>query len=133
MEDFIKKVESIHGIHKYTSGNCSEENILFPEAYLSDVIELLPKIAHFQDQLIVKLKTFMTKTSDHTFCDPFNEHNNYIKCCFGLCLKLLATLFTWPGFDEEGNEELLNGKFLSLIVIKYSKRLRIFLKFFRCS
>lgn len=109
MEDFITKVESIHGVHRYGAANSQDQNIMYLDAYLSDVIQLLPKIVEFHDQLVLKLNTLVSDGAEETFCDPFNDESNYIKCSFGLCVRLLATLFTWPGFNEDEHKELLSG------------------------
>lgn len=109
MEDFTTKVESIHGVHRYGAASSRDQNIVYSDAYVSDVIQLLPKIVDFHDQLVERLKSFVSDGAEETFCDPFNDESNYIKCCFGLCVRLLATLLTWPGFSEEEHEELLSG------------------------
>lgn len=45
--------------------------------------------------------------------DLFTDALNYLKVCFGLCLRLLAALFSWSGFGDDSNKKLLKGKYLS--------------------
>lgn len=67
---------------------------------------------NYFNQLTQQLKSVIDKNDDdgeENNPDMFTEETNYIKVCFGLCLRLLAVLYTWPGFDEDTNRDLLNG------------------------
>lgn len=118
MEDLTFKIESIFGVRKYsTVGHHFGQNIPFPALFLSDVVQMLPKIFTFSNQLANQLKIIIDKaTANNTDADVtsaddilYTDESNYIKCCFGLCLRLLAAQFTWPGYDDDANKELLSG------------------------
>lgn len=119
MEDLTCKMESIYGVHKYSSvGQQTGQYILFPAAFLSDLVQMLPKIFEFFNQLANQLKIIIDRATA-TGADAnvstenvlYSDESNYIKCCFGLCLRLLAAQFTWPGYDDVANKNLLSGEY----------------------
>lgn len=119
MEDLTSKMESIFGVHKYSAvAHNAGQNIPFPAPFLSDLVQMLPKIFSFFNQLANQLKIIIDKAgSTNADVDAsavedimYSDESNYIKCCFGLCLRLLAAQFTWPGYEDEANKELLNGR-----------------------
>lgn len=116
MEDLTFKIESIFGVHKYNSvAHYSGHLIPFPENFLADLVQMLPKIFTFFNQLANQLRIIIDKaTAANVDADDedimFSDESNYIKCCFGLCLRLLAAQFTWPGYDDNKNKELLSGE-----------------------
>lgn len=80
---------------------------------------MLPKIFKFSNQLANQLKIIIDKAAaaainadaDVTVEDiMYSDESNYIKRCFGLCLRLLAAQFTWPGYNDDANKELLSGE-----------------------
>lgn len=79
---------------------------------------MLPKIFKFSNQLANQLKIIIDKAAAATSADAdvfvedvmYSDESNYIKRCFGLCLRLLAAQFTWPGYDDDANKELLSGE-----------------------
>lgn len=118
MEDLTFKIESIHGVHKYNAiAQYSGYTIPMPAYFLADLVLMLPKIFTFYNQLANQLKiiidraTAMDADADETTEDiMYSDESNYIKCCFGLCLRLLAAKFTWPGFDNDAHKEMLRGE-----------------------
>ena len=42
--------------------------------------------------------------------DLFSDEANLIKVCFGLCIRLLAALFTWPEFSDDANKDTLKSE-----------------------
>lgn len=120
MEDLTFKIESIFGVHRYSSVvHSSGPNIPFPAHFLSDEVQMLPKIFKFSNQLANQLKIIIDKAAaaainadaDVTVEDiMYSDESNYIKRCFGLCLRLLAAQFTWPGYNDDANKELLSGE-----------------------
>lgn len=120
LEDLTQKVESIFGVHKfgYTIDSC--QNIAFPAEFISDVVFLLPKILKHFDQVAKQLQKIIADStnsamdddseSDSFTNDLFSDEANLIKVCFGLCIRLLAALFTWPEFADDTNQETLKSK-----------------------
>lgn len=117
MEDLTQKVESLFGVRKFSSNNEFNQNIQSPVNFVSDVIIELPKIINHFDQVARQLKSIIesscctgsTDESDLFTDDLFSDEANLTKICFGLCLRLLAALFTWPEFDNHEHENLLRG------------------------
>lgn len=118
MEDLTSKVESIFGVHKYGSTTPHPgQNIPFPVNFISDLLHMLTKIYAFCNQLANQLRIIIDKAAatnadaDASIEDiMYSDESNYIKCCFGLCMRLLAAQFTWPGYDDDANKETLNGE-----------------------
>lgn len=118
MEDLTFKIESIFGVHKYSSGAQSwNQNIPFPANFLTDLLQLLPKIFSFFNQLANQLKIIIDRAAavnadaDASVEDiMYSDESNHIKHSFGLCLRQLAAQFTWPGYDDVANTDLLRGK-----------------------
>lgn len=117
MEDLTRKIESLFGVRKFGSSAEYTENIQFPQNFISDVIVELPKIiAHFENiaqqlkeiiQSAVSSEMSSDDTTEQFSDDLFSEKATLVKVCFGLCLRLIAALFTWPGFENQDNAELL--------------------------
>lgn len=120
MEDLTRKIESLFGVRKFGPTAEYAENIQFPKNFVSDVIMELPKIiAHFNNianklkeiiQSSVSSQTSSDDTTEQFTDDLFSEKANLVKVCFGLCLRLIAALFTWPGFEDQDNADLLKRK-----------------------
>lgn len=114
MEDLTSKMESIFGVHKYSAiGHHAGQNIPFPAPFISDLVQMLPKMFAFFNQLANRLKIIIDKAAAINADVKkimYSEESNYIKCCFGLCLRLLAAQFTWPGYDDDANNELFKGE-----------------------
>lgn len=121
MEDLTQKIECIFGVHKFGSVSEIHQNINFPVNFLCDVIEVLPTVIK-QFELITKhLKTIVnasidteiTDSDDFEFTDDlFSDEANLVKMCFGLCLRLAAALFSWPGFEDEMHNSMLKSEHL---------------------
>lgn len=94
------------------------QSIAFPADFFSDVIDLLPKILNHFDQVAKKLKEIVEKStndgdseSESSVTDElFTDETNLIKVCFGLCIRLLAALFTWPEFADDANKNTLTSE-----------------------
>lgn len=117
MEDLTRKIESLFGVRKFGTSAEHTENIQFSVNFVSDVIIELPRIINHFDRIAQQLKeiidtaantqTSSDDTTEQFSEDLFSEKSNLVKVCFGLCLRLLAALFTWPEFENQDNNELL--------------------------
>lgn len=128
LEDLTQKVESIFGVRKFgNSDTC--QNIAYPVEFISDVVNVLPRILkHFKEvadqlQQFINNKSASTDTENESESEESNEglfgdEANLIKVCFGLCIRLLAALFTWPDYSDDANKEILNGKLFEKFVGK---------------
>lgn len=117
MEDLIKKIEKLFGIRQ----SASQQDIPHPADFIFDLVEMLPKIMGFFDQLSGRLKHIVDdvdETGAENCTQLFTDETNYIKICFGQCLRLLSDLYTWSGFDEQRHRELLNSKWAEMGVDK---------------
>lgn len=117
MEDLTQKVESIFGVQKF-GPNSENFQITFPVNFLSDVIVVLPKLIQQFERIAMHLKAIIDASTDSNVTDSeeleytddlFSDEANLVKICFGLCLRLIAALFTWPGFEDETHQHLLKG------------------------
>lgn len=120
MEDLTQKVESIFGVRKFGNTIDSCQSIAFPADFISDVVGLLPQILNHFNKVTEELTQIIENashpdTQNDSESDSFSEElftdeANLIKVCFGLCIRLLAALFTWPEFADDANEDTLNSK-----------------------
>lgn len=119
MDDLTQKVESIFGVRKFGhSIDSSCQNIAYPVEFISDVVDVLPKILNHFNQVAEQLKQITGRTNKETEDDSesegftedlFSDEANLIKVCFGLCIRLLAALFTWPDFSDDVNKDTFIG------------------------
>lgn len=117
LEDLTQKVESIFGVRKFGQTIESFQSITQPAEFISDIIDGLPKILeHFNqvagqlNQIIRKDKSLDTEDdseSDGITEDLFSDESNLLKVCFGLCIRLLAALFSWPELTDDANKNTL--------------------------
>lgn len=117
MEDLTQKVESIYGVRKFGQTIESFQSISQPASFISDIINVLPKILDHFNQMSEQLMQIMGKTtsaetedeteSDGLTEDLFSDEANLIKVCFGLCIRLQAALFSWPEFSDDVNKDTL--------------------------
>lgn len=119
LEDLTQKVESIFGVRKFSSTIDSCQSIAYPAEFISDVVDVLPKILNHFNQVTKELIQIIENASNDTddgseldsfSADLFSDEANLIKVCFGLCIRLIAALFTWPEFSDDANEDTLNRK-----------------------
>lgn len=120
MEDLAQKVESIFGVRKFGNTIDSCQSIAFPADFISDVVGLLPQILNHFNKVTEDLTQIIENashadTENDSESDSFSEElftdeANLIKVCFGLCIRLLAALFTWPEFADDANKDTLNSK-----------------------
>lgn len=120
MEDLTQKIESIFGVKKFGNAIDTCQNIAFPAEFISDVVDFLPKILCHFEMVTEQLKKIIgnsTKAdndddsdSDSFSEDLFSDEANLIKVCFGLCIRLLAALFTWPEFSDDINKDTLKSE-----------------------
>lgn len=111
MEDLTIKIESLFGVRKFTSEQ-QWQNIPYPADFVFDLVKILPKIMTSFHKLCGHLRAVIEQNDDDGEAmnpEMFSDDSNYVKICFGLCLRLLAALFTWPGFGDEANQVLLNS------------------------
>lgn len=122
LEDLTQKIESIFGVRKFGNIIDTCQIIAFPAEFISDVVDFLPKIlSHFQ-MVTEQLKKIIGTTakadndddseSETISEDLYSDEANLIKVCFGLCIRLLAALFTWPEFSDDANKNTLKSKLI---------------------
>lgn len=118
LEDLTQKIESIFGVHKFGSVSEIFQNITFPANFLCDVIEVLPTLIkqfeliskHLRAIVNASIDTEISDSDDFEFTDDlFSDEANLVKMCFGLCIRLVAALFSWPGFEDEIHKTMLKS------------------------
>lgn len=113
-------MESIFGVRKFGHSFELCQIITFPADFISDVVDLLPKIVNHFNEVTKELARIIENSSNSDIdedsdaegftSDLFSDEANLIKVCFGLCIRLLAALFTWPEFSDDANKEILNSR-----------------------
>lgn len=117
MEDLTQKVESIFGVRKFGQTIESFQSITQPAGFIFDIVDVLPTILEHFKQVAGQLKQIIGRanssdTEDDSEPDGFTEdlfddEANLLKVCFGLCIRLLAALFSWPEFSDDTNKDTL--------------------------
>lgn len=117
LEDLTQKVESIYGVRKFGQTIESFQSISQPAEFICDVINCVPKILERLNQVAEQLNQIIRKDknldteddseSDVVTEDLFSDEANLLKVCFGLCIRLLAALFSWPEFTDDANKDML--------------------------
>lgn len=83
---------------------------------------MLPKlIKHFEEigKHLSAIAAASTNTDaddsdDEEFtADLFSDEANLTKICFGLCLRLIAAMLTWPKFDDAAHQDLLKCNYIT--------------------
>lgn len=121
MEDLSQKIESIFGVRKFGHTVDSCQSIAFPTGFISDIVSVLSRILIHFEKVANQLKLIIGNTSntdtddvsetDSLSGDLFSDEANLLKVCFGLCIRLMAALFTWPEFDDDVNKDLLESEY----------------------
>lgn len=112
-----QKVESIFGVRKFGQTMESFQTISQPAVFISDITNVLPKILEHFNQVAGELKQIIGKDNrldteddsepDEITEDLFSDEANLLKVCFGLCIRLMAALFSWPEFTDDVNKDTL--------------------------
>lgn len=95
----------------------SFQTISQPAVFISDITNVLPKILEHFNQVAGELKQIIGKDNrldteddsepDEITEDLFSDEANLLKVCFGLCIRLMAALFSWPEFTDDVNKDTL--------------------------
>ncbi|XP_031621413.1 Fanconi anemia group D2 protein [Contarinia nasturtii] len=127
LEDLTQKIESIFGVRKFSNTVETCQSIAFPAEFISDVVDVLPRILSHFDQVAKQLKEIIkssevTENNDDDDTESesiseklFSDEANMIKVCFGLCIRLVAALFTWPEFSDDANKDTLKRALKAVI------------------
>lgn len=117
LEDLTQKVESIFGVRKFGQTMESFQTISQPAVFISDITNVLPKILEHFNQVAGELNKIIGKDKcldteddsepDEITEDLFSDEANLLKVCFGLCIRLMAALFSWPEFTDDVNKDTL--------------------------
>lgn len=113
-------MESIFGVRRFGHSFEFCQIIAFPADFISDVVDLLPRILNHFSEVTKELRRIIENSSTSDIdedsdtegftSDLFSDEANLIKVCFGLCIRLLAALLTWPEFSDDANKEILNSE-----------------------
>lgn len=111
MDDLVIKMESIFGVKQFVSDQ-PMQYVLSPSDLFNDLINFLPQIMTFFNQLANHLNEVVGKAESEKDAELYTDELNYTKICIGLCLRLFAAFFTWSNFQLEAHKPLLRGMLL---------------------
>ncbi|XP_055851494.1 Fanconi anemia group D2 protein homolog [Episyrphus balteatus] len=114
--DVVNKLESITGVKKFTTDQ-QLQYISYPIYFITDIVNqfLDPIMNNFHEISTAILTTVQRVDGALGNADLFTDEMNYLKICFGLCLRLLAALFSWSGFGDAANKKILKGALLGVL------------------
>ncbi|XP_055384821.1 Fanconi anemia group D2 protein homolog [Condylostylus longicornis] len=114
MQDLVSKIESIPGIKKLGNDvivqnmchiKCFMEK---SEIYLSHIYKNLETMKKFLFELLIKVNGSLGNSA------LFTDQVNYIKICFSLCVRFIASYFSFSGFDDLAYAENLKRALQSI-------------------
>lgn len=95
IEDLVNKLESVNGSKKSINDQRTQF-IISPNDLINDLTYFLDRILSFIEQLSNHLENAVTKG-----VNLFSDELNRVKICYGLCLRLIAGIFTWNRFNDD--------------------------------
>lgn len=115
MEDIILKMESVRGAKKFKAGQ-KLQYIADPLMFIKELVDNLKYIMG----IFKKIKDFLKNTlaeldGDLESPEFYTNDVNFAKVGLGSILRLLAALFSWPGFKLEENWHLLEQVYREML------------------
>ncbi|XP_055905389.1 Fanconi anemia group D2 protein [Eupeodes corollae] len=114
--DIVNKLESITGVKKFSNDQQSQY-MSYPIHFITDIVnQFLDPIMNNFHEISNAISTTVQRVDGALGnADLFTDELNYLKICFGLCLRLLAALFSWSGFGDACNKKILKGALLGVL------------------
>ncbi|XP_036674528.2 Fanconi anemia group D2 protein homolog [Drosophila suzukii] len=116
LEDTVQKLEAaVLRQQDSSDADSFRPHLAKPEDFICD---LLPCLHEVNDHLITLAEAIdkeLTKVNNvYSNLDLFKEQFNYIKTCFGLCVRLFALYFAWSEWTDKSQAELLHKSLVKL-------------------
>ncbi|XP_068157652.1 Fanconi anemia group D2 protein homolog isoform X2 [Drosophila tropicalis] len=125
--DLVQKLEAaVLGQRTDTTDvDCQLLHVSKPEYLINDLHTCLPEV---NKNLIILAKAIdeqMAQVNNvYSNLDLFKEKFNYVKACFGLCIRLFALYFAWNEWTEKSHADLLHKSLYTLMPADQWKTLR---------
>ncbi|XP_017003443.2 Fanconi anemia group D2 protein homolog [Drosophila takahashii] len=116
LEDMVQKLEAaVLRQQDSSDADSFRPHLAKPEDFICDLLPCLHEVNNHLSTLAEAIDKELT-TVNHVYSnlDLFKEQFNYIKTCFGLCVRLFALYFAWSEWADKSQAELLHKSLLKL-------------------
>ncbi|XP_017048859.1 Fanconi anemia group D2 protein [Drosophila ficusphila] len=116
LEDTVQKLEAaVLGQQDSSDTDSFRPHLAKPEDFMSDLLPCLLEVNNHLKTLAEAIDKELTKVNHvYSNLDLFKEQFNYIKTCFGLCIRLFALYFAWSEWSDKSQAELLHKSLFKL-------------------
>uniref|UniRef100_A0A6P4EZY6 Fanconi anemia group D2 protein n=1 Tax=Drosophila rhopaloa TaxID=1041015 RepID=A0A6P4EZY6_DRORH len=116
LEDMVLKLDAaVLGQQDSSDADSFRPHLAKPEDFICDLLPCLLEVNKYLITLATAIDNELTKVNHvYSNLDLFKEQFNYIKTCFGLCIRLFALYFAWSGWGDKSQAELLHKSLFKL-------------------
>lgn len=112
LEDMVLKLEAaVTGQQDSSDTDSLRLHLAKPEDFICDLLPCLLEVNNHLMTLAEAIDAQLVKVNHvYSNLDLFKEQFNYIRTCFGLCIRLFALYFAWGEWVDRSQAELLHSK-----------------------
>ncbi|KAH8265254.1 hypothetical protein KR038_002491 [Drosophila bunnanda] len=116
LEDMVLKLEAaVNGQQDSSDTDSLRLHLAKPEDFICDLLPCLLEVNNHLRTLAEAIDTQLVKVNHvYSNLDLFKEQFNYIRTCFGLCIRLFALYFAWSEWMDKSQAELLHKSLYQL-------------------
>ncbi|KAH8292041.1 hypothetical protein KR054_003960 [Drosophila jambulina] len=116
LEDMVLKLEAaVNGQQDSSDTDSLRLHLAKPKDFICDLLPCLLEVKNHLKTLAEAIDTQLVKVNHvYSNLDLFKEQFNYIKTCFGLCIRLFALYFAWSEWVDKSQAELLHKSLYQL-------------------
>ncbi|EDV43092.1 uncharacterized protein Dana_GF18312 [Drosophila ananassae] len=116
LEDIVQKLEAaVKGQQDPTDTDSLRPHLAKPEDFIYDLLPCLLEVNNHLKTLADSIDEELTKVGHvYSNLDLFKDRFNYIKTCFGLCIRLFALYFSWNEWTDKSQAKRLHKLLLKL-------------------
>ncbi|KAH8247136.1 hypothetical protein KR032_010698 [Drosophila birchii] len=116
LEDMVLKLEAaVKGQQDSSDTDSLRLHLAKPGDFICDLLPCLLEVNNHLRTLAEAIDTQLVKVNHvYSNLDLFKEQFNYIRTCFGLCIRLFALYFAWSEWADKSQAELLHKSLYQL-------------------
>ncbi|XP_017119014.1 Fanconi anemia group D2 protein [Drosophila elegans] len=116
LEDMVLKLEAaVLGQQDSSDADSFRLHLAKPEDFICDLLPCLLEVNKHLITLAEAIDKELTRVNHvYSNLDLFKEQFNYVKTCFGLCIRLFALYFAWGEWGDKSQAELLHKSLYKL-------------------
>ncbi|XP_017017550.1 Fanconi anemia group D2 protein homolog [Drosophila kikkawai] len=116
LEDMVLKLEAaVNGQQDSSDTDSLRLHLAKPQDFMCDLLPCLLEVNNHLRTLAEAIDAQLVKVNHvYSNLDLFKEQFNYIRTCFGLCIRLFALYFAWGEWVDKSQAELLHKSLYQL-------------------